>query len=123
MSERAPGTFLERLLARRVRPLALLCALFVIIAVGVMMINSVHENTAYLRERVTDLGIARDALARRLNQLEVEVSQVGSDDYIIRKAREQYDMVMPDDLLFVVANPEALDDGGTVQLYVAEVSP
>ncbi|MBQ7455772.1 MAG: septum formation initiator family protein [Clostridia bacterium] len=121
MSDRAPGSFLERLFSLRLRPLALLCALFVIISLGVMMINSVRDETSLLQERVKELGHASEALSRQLKQLEVEVKQVGTDDYIIRKAREQYGMVMPNELLFVVGNPEALyGSGDAVQLYVAE---
>ena len=123
MQDRTPGTLLDRLLNLRVRPLALFCALFVIVTVGIMMINSVRDDTAIMQERVTDLRIARDQMFKEYRKLESEVSIVTTDDYIIAKARELYDMVMPGELLFVVKNPEALyGTDEVVQLYMAEVT-
>lgn len=123
MQNRTPGTLLERLFSLRVRPLAVVCSLFVIIAVGMMMINSVKDTTAVMQERVTDLRIARDQMFKEYRKLESEVSIVSTDDYIIAKARELYDMVMPGELLFVVKNPEALyGQDEVVELYMAEVT-
>ena len=60
MPSRVPGSFLERFFSMRVRPLVLVCALFVVIALGIMSINSVKESANELQERVTDLRIQRD---------------------------------------------------------------
>ena len=46
MSSRLPGSALEKLLSKRVRPLALVCALFVVISLGVMSINAVRDSAA-----------------------------------------------------------------------------
>ena len=57
-----------------VRPLTLICTLFVIICVGIMMINSVRDDTERLRVRVTDLSISREEMARERDKLQSEVS-------------------------------------------------
>ena len=53
-----------------VRPLTLICTLFVIICVGIMMINSVRDDTERLRVRVTDLSISREEMARERDKLQ-----------------------------------------------------
>ena len=115
---------LERLLSMRVRPLVLFCALFVIIALGVMMINSVQHDTAAMQARVTSLRIARDQLYKEHSKLQNEVKVIQTDDYIIAKARELYGYMMPNELLFVIKNPEALyGSEDPIQMYVVEDLP
>lgn len=121
MSSRVPGTFLNRFLALRVRPLGVVCALFVIIAIGTMMINSVNRDTAELEVKVIELRNARDEMLRLRDSLDYEVQVSDTDDYIIAKARQLYNYMMPGELLFVVKNPEALyGNGEAVQMYVVE---
>lgn len=103
-----------------VRPLTLLCTLFVIICVGIMMINSVRDDTAQLRVRVTDLSISREELARERDKLQSEVSIAQTDDYIIAKARQLYGYMMPGEMRFIIKNPEALYGGQTIEMYVVE---
>lgn len=108
-----PGSPAERLLNMRVRPLALVCALFVVITLGVMTINSVHDSTAAMQSRLTDLRIERDQRYKEYKKLQNELEIVETDDYIMAKARQIYGYMMPGELLFVVKNPDALY--GTVE--------
>ena len=108
MPSRVPGNFLERFLSMRVRPLVLVCALFVVIALGIMSINSVKESANELQERVTDLRIQRDQRDKEKNKLQSELQIVETDDYIISKARQIHGYMMPGELLFIIKNPEAL---------------
>ena len=96
-----------------VRPLTLIC-------VGIMMINSVRDDTERLRVRVTDLSISREEMARERDKLQSEVSIAETDDYIIAKARQLYGYMMPGEMRFVIKNPEALYGGQTIEMYVVE---
>ena len=107
MPERIPGTMTERLLSRRVRPLVLLCALFVVIALGIMLINHVRQSTQDVQENVTDLRIERDQALREQQSTENELASVDTDDYVIARARE-IGYMMPNETLFVITNTDAL---------------
>ena len=108
MATRVPGSGLDRLLSKRVRPLALVCALFVVITLGIMTINSVYDSTEAMQSRLTDLRIERDQRYKEYKKLENELQIVETDDYIMAKARQIYGYMMPGELLFVIKNPEAL---------------
>lgn len=122
MANRVPGNLLDRFLVLRVRPLALVCALFVVISLGIMMINEVNASTSALEVRVTDLRIERDRLFRQYSRLESELEVIDTDDYIIAKARQLYGYMMPDEMLFIIKNPEVLyeESDDHVQMYVVE---
>ncbi|MBQ9299011.1 MAG: septum formation initiator family protein [Clostridia bacterium] len=122
MPSRVPGSALERLLSLRVRPLALICALFVVITLGIMTINSVYDSTAEMQSRLTDLRIERDQRYKEYKKLENELEIVETDDYIMAKARQIYGYMMPGELLFVVKNPEALygETDEPIQMAVVE---
>ncbi|MBQ9197196.1 MAG: septum formation initiator family protein [Clostridia bacterium] len=108
MPSPVPGNPLERLFSMRVRPLALVCALFVVITLGVMAIGAIQDSTAEMQVRLTDLRIERDQQYKQYRKLEDELQIVETDDYIMAKARQIYGYMMPDEKLFVIKNPEAL---------------
>ena len=122
MSKRLPGSLLDRLFSLRVRPLVLVCALFVIISLGVMTINQANENNVRLENSVTDLRIARDQQYKEYKRLQSELEIVETDDYIIAKARQLHGYMMPGEKLFVIKNPEALygETQEPIQMYVVE---
>lgn len=122
MSKRLPGSLLDRLFSLRVRPLVLVCALFVIISLGVMTINQANENNVQLENSVTDLRIARDQQYKEYKRLQSELEIVETDDYIIAKARQLHGYMMPGEKLFVIKNPEALygETQEPIQMYVVE---
>ncbi len=104
----------------RVRPLAVFCALFVIIAIGSMMISSERKKVEALEYSVRELELARDQLEKERKKLAYEIQIADTDEYIIAKARE-YGYMMPGELLFVIKNPQALEDGSeTIEMYVVE---
>ena len=122
MSKRLPGSLLDRLFSLRVRPLVLVCALFVIISLGVMTINQANENNVRLENSVTDLRIARDQQYKEYKRLQSELEIVEPADYIIAKARQLHGYMMPGEKLFVIKNPEALygETQEPIQMYVVE---
>ena len=122
MSKRLPGSLLDRLFSLRVRPLVLVCALFVIISLGVMTINQANENNVQLENSVTDLRIARDQQYKEYKRLQSALEIVETDDYIIAKARQLHGYMMPGEKLFVIKNPEALygETQEPIQMYVVE---
>lgn len=122
MSKRLPGNLMDRLLSLRVRPLVLVCALFVVISLGVMTINKARENNIQLENSVTDLRIARDQQYKEYKRMQSELEIVETDDYIIAKARQLHGYMMPGEKLFVIKNPEALygETEEPIQMYVVE---
>ena len=87
-----------------------------------MYIRSINQETEALRAEVTLLRNERDLLSKQQNRLRSEVAILDTDDYIIAKARQLYGYMMPNELLFVIKNPEALygDETETVEMYVVE---
>ena len=116
---------LERLLSLRVRPLVLICALFVVVSLGVMTINAARDSAAEMQNRLIDLRIERDRKYKESKKLQHELEIVGTDDYIIAKARQIHGYMMPDELLFVIKNPEALygETDEPIQMAVVEELP
>ncbi len=125
MSSRLPGSALEKLLSKRVRPLALVCALFVVISLGVMSINAVRDSAADMQERLIDLRIERDQHFKEYKKLQNELEIVGTDDYIIAKARQIHGYIMPGEMLFVIRNPQVLygETEEPIQMAVVEELP
>ena len=122
MSKRLPGNLMDRLLSLRVRPLVLVCALFVVISLGVMTINQARENNVQLENSVIDLRIARDQQYKEYKRMRNELEIVETDDYIIAKARQLHGYMMPGEKLFVIKNPEVLygETEEPIQMYVVE---
>ena len=122
MAKRLPGNLLDRLFSLRVRPLVLACALFVVIALGVMTINKAKEENIQLENSVTDMRIARDQKYKEYKRMQSELEIVETDHYIIDKARQLHGYMMPGEKLFMIKNPEALygDTDAPIQMYVLE---
>lgn len=95
---------------RRVPFLFVLCAMFVIIMVGWMWIDSLNGNISQLEVIVSDATISSELLKRESDSLSNELDQSQTKDYIIATARQRYHYIMPNELVFVVKNPEALGD-------------
>lgn len=105
----------------RMRPLTLVLILFVIIMVGAMAVGSMREQSAQLSVAVRDLDFTREKLARERDALQYEVSISDTDEYVIAKARQLYGYMMPNEILFIVKNTDALyGTGETVEMMVLE---
>ena len=59
-------------------------------------------------EEENALRIALTRLQEEEKDLKAELSIVGTEDYIVSSARENYSYVNKDDIRFVFTNPEAL---------------
>lgn len=88
-------------------------------------VQQVNGHVEELRARKETLTSQLSALMRQQDDLTSEISQVGTESYIIDRARSDYQYVKPGELRFEIVNPGALyeddaTDAGTVQ---AEQTP
>ena len=98
-----------------------LCSMFVIIMIGYMWIDSIKSDISQLQVTVVDLSINSELLTREYKALAAELDQSDTDEYVIAKARQLYGYMMPNELLFVVKNPEALGSvGETTEFFILE---
>ena len=63
-----------------------------------------------IRDREETLTSQLSALMRQQEDLTSEISQVGTESYIIDRARSDYQYVKPRELRFEIVNPGALYD-------------
>ena len=106
----------------RVPLLAVFCALFVIAMIGYMWIDSIESDISRLKVTVADFSSNSECLTREYKAVTTELAHADADEYIVAKARQLYGYIMPNELLFVVKNPEVLGTsvGDEAQLYVIE---
>lgn len=106
---------------KRVPLLWVICPIFVIIMIGYMWIGQINDDISSLKITVTELNIASTLLERERDALVAEVRNAETDEYIISKARQLYGYMMPNELLFIIKNPDALTTGNEVPvMYVME---
>ena len=96
---------------RRVPILWVVCPIFVIVMIGYLWIDQINSDIDSLKVTVTELNIASTLLERERDALNAEVKNADTDEYIISKARQLYGYMMPNELLFIIKNPEALTSG------------
>ena len=83
-------------------------------------VQQVNGHVEELRAREETLTSQLSALMRQQEDLTSEISQVGTESYIIDRARSDYQYVKPGELRFEIVNPgalydEDLADAGTAQ--------
>lgn len=83
-------------------------------------VQQVNGHVEELRAREETLTSQLSALMRQQEDLTSEISQVGTESYIIDRARSDYQYVKPGELRFEIVNPgalydENLADAGTAQ--------
>lgn len=120
MAERDTNTLIDKILSIRIRPLVLFCSLFVIIILGIMLIEKIRTETNRIENSVTDLRIQRDQIDKANKEKERELENMESDDFVIATVRNQYGYVGGNELLFYVKNPEALGEYNARSIYVEE---
>jgi len=95
---------------RRVPLLFVLCVMFVLIMVTGMWLDAQKRSIDQLKVTIRDAAISSELLKRESESLNDELNQSQSKEYIIATARQRYHYIMPNELIFVVKNPEALGD-------------
>lgn len=106
---------------QRVPLLWVICPIFVIVMIGYLWIDQINSDISQLKVTVTELSIASTLLERERDALIKEVKESESDEYIIAKARQLYGYMMPNELLFIIKNPDALQSSDEVPvMYVVE---
>lgn len=85
-----------------------------------VVVQQVNGHVEELRAREETLTSQLSALMRQQEDLTSEISQVGTESYIIDRARSDYQYVKPGELRFEIVNPgalydEDLADAGTAQ--------
>lgn len=105
----------------RIPLLWVICPIFVIVMIGYLWIDQINNDISDLKVTVTELNIASTLLERERDALISEVKNADTDEYIISKARQLYGYMMPNELLFIIKNPEALTTGNEPPvMYVVE---
>lgn len=106
---------------KRIPILWVICPIFVIVMIGYLWIDQINSDINNLKVTVTELNIANTLLERERDALIAEVRSADTDEYIISKARQLYGYMMPNELLFIIKNPEALTSGNEPPvMYVME---
>lgn len=106
---------------KRIPLLWVICPIFVIVMIGYLRIDQINNDISGLKVTVTELNIANTLLERERDALVAEVKSADTDEYIISKARQLYGYMMPNELLFIIKNPEALTSGNEPPvMYVVE---
>ena len=88
--------------ARNRRRTVLVLVLFVAVAAGFAM-RAVQKMISLSQERV-QVQAQLDALEKRRSELENELLQVNSDEYVEQQARSQLHMIRPGEVLYIVPN-------------------
>ena len=80
--------------------MAVMVAAFIVVNAGISentkLVNAAYQNTNL---ELTDLKNEKQALKE-------ELETVGTDAFVERQARDQYDYMMPDELRFVISFPD-----------------
>lgn len=95
----------ERLKQKTVSPLFAFCVLSVIFAIGLLMILSVHRDSAAMQQEYASLQQRSAEQTLEARQLSAEVSILQTTEYIMTKAREMYGYSVPGEIRFIIANP------------------
>ena len=91
-------------------------AAFVIIAGGLITLHRLNADIAVLQDTERETKLEQLRVNTEKSDMQQEIAIKDSPDYIRDMARTMYGYLMPDEIKFVVVNPEALwDDYQTVQ--------
>ena len=94
--------------------LALICV--AALTAFIVAVHQVNGHMVELRAREETLTSQLSALVRQQEELTEEISQVGTESYIMDRARSDYQYVNPGELRFeIIVNPGALDVEDTAQ--------
>ncbi|MBR6184655.1 MAG: septum formation initiator family protein [Clostridia bacterium] len=95
---------------RRIKLFYVLVAAFVIVACGLMTLNRLDQEIAVLEDTVREVRLQQVAVEAEKSEMQKEIAMKDTQSYIQEKARTLYGYVYPNEIRFVVVNPEALYD-------------
>lgn len=94
---------------RRTMNIWLLVALCACVLIGFVWYNqSLNKTLEELDTVSNDAKIRLTQLQGEQSELEAQVASVGTDAFVENQARTLYGYIMPDEVRFVIDNPEAL---------------
>ena len=94
---------------RRTMNIWLLVALCACVLIGFVWYNqSLNKTLKELDTVSNDAKIRLTQLQGEQSELEAQVASVGTDAFVDNQARTLYGYIMPDEVRFVIDNPEAL---------------
>ncbi|MBE5815427.1 MAG: hypothetical protein E7320_09535 [Clostridiales bacterium] len=85
------------------------CMVVMVIAFGVVNAGIV-SNTEALQQEYRSVNKTLTDLKNEKQELQEELDTVGTDAFVERQARDQYDYMMPDELRFVISFPEEAEE-------------
>ncbi len=101
---------------KKIKLFYLAVAAFVIIAGGLITLHRLNADIAVLEDTAREARLEQLRVNTEKSDMQQEIAIKDSDAYIRDMARTMYGYLMPDEIKFVVVNPEALwDDYQAVQ--------
>lgn len=79
-----------------------------ILAVFLVLFLLLHNQVQQTREKETGLRVTLGRLEEENNEMNLQISQVGTEDYIVSSAMTNFAFMNKNDLRFEFTNPEAL---------------
>ena len=89
------------------------CMVVMVIAFGVVNAGIV-SNTEALQQEYHSVNKTLTDLKNEKQELQEELDTVGTDAFVERQARDQYDYMMPDELRFVISFPEEAEEPSVI---------
>ena len=99
---------------RRIRLFYVLVAAFVIVACGLITMNRLDAEITILENTSRETRLRLVDVEGKKSDMQKELAMKDSLAYIREKARALYDYVSPDEIRFVVVNPEVLYDADVI---------
>ena len=93
---------------RKVRLLFVMAAAFVIVAGGIMMLQRLDQDIDVLEGMKQQAQLREREAEKEMGDLQREIRNKDTDAYIMENARNRLGYLMPGEIRFEVANPDAL---------------
>ena len=79
-----------------------------LLGVFLILFAVIHHQTSEAKEEEKDLRVTLTGMEERNREMNAQLSQVGTEDYIVTSAMTNYAFMNRNDLRFQFTNPEAL---------------
>lgn len=106
--KRKSGRAKRQRFLRRVPLVAVIAALFVIIAVGSMLNRRMDTANQLLEMQLANARYELDMQNKRRMDLSNQIRSASTDDFIASEARTKYGFLADGEIRFVISNPEVL---------------